>query len=638
MNTCYNAVDRHVEKGRGEKAAIVYESPVTQTRKEISYGQLLKEVNEVADGLVGMGVVPGDRVVIYMPGIPEAMVSMLAAARIGAVHSVVFGGFSSPELAKRISHARPKVLLTASEGYEGLESVIPYKPLVDAALDRLPKEDAPDFVVVKDRNRVGSVSESLHASMVEGRDYEWDAAWATFGSSSHTTPCVALPASHPLYVLYTSGTTGEPKGIVRDHGGHAVALLDSLKTVYNQRVEDVWWAASDLGWVVGSSYIAYAPLLHGQTSVLFEGKPILGEASDVFWDIIARNKVHTLFTAPTALRAIRAADPQGTALGSHLPNMDSFSALFLAGERTDPTTSDWVHTHVGVPCVDHWWQTELGWPALAGCAGLVDSGEGAAGLDLVPGSASRPVPGYDVRVLHDSATAGKLDGSYDGVVGEEEEHPEAEVGEIGALAIKLPLPPGTMTGLWRDEGDGRLSGSYLERFPGYYETGDAAFVDESGCFHVMARVDDVINVAAHRLSTGEAEEVLMTHSCVAKAAVVGAADELKGQVPVAFVVLNPGAEGEVEEVKAELKSLIRSEISPIASLRDVYVVKAIPETRSAKYLRATIRFLVDNGCDADVPMPSTIADPAAVEYVREALRAPSEASEASAASAPSEAR
>jgi len=574
LNTCFNALDRHVIRGHGDRTALVYDSAVTGAKKRYSYAELLELVATFAGALRGFGVTPGDRVVIYMPMVPEAVVAMLACARIGAVHSVVFGGFAAAELAARIDDARPVVVVSASCGIEPTR-VVDYKPLLDRALELT--EHRPAAVVVKQRPE-------SEAAMVEDRDYDWDLVM----KAGRTAPaeCVEVAATDPLYVLYTSGTTGKPKGIVRDNGGHAVAMAWSLPNVYDVHAGEVFWAASDVGWVVGHSYIVYAPLIAGATTVLYEGKPVGTPDAGAFWRVVEEYGVHALFTAPTAIRAIKKEDPHGTLLQGR--DLSAFRTLFLAGERLDPETYRWAGEVLGVPVVDNWWQTETGWPIAANLRGLEP-------MPIKAGSPSVPVPGYDVQVL-------------------DEHGAPVPAGQEGAICVRLPLPPGTLPTLWGD--DERFVASYLSAYEGYYLSGDGGYLDEDGYLFVMGRTDDVINVAGHRLSTGSMEAVLATHPAVAECAVVGVADPLKGQVPRGFVVLKAGVETDPAEVAADLVALVREEIGAVAALRRVDVVPALPKTRSGKILRKTMREIAD-GHDAAVP--STIEDPAVLDALRPVL-------------------
>jgi propionyl-CoA synthetase len=572
LNTAHNCLDRHVDAGRGEQIALVYDSPVTGTVRRFSYRELRDETALAAGALAALGVGRGDRVLLYMPMVPEAVIGMLACARLGAVHSVVFGGFAPRELAIRIDDATPTVILTASCGIEG-QRVIPYKPLLDDALELAGHR--PGAVVVLQRAQV-------RAELRHGRDHDW----GDLVAGATPAACVPVAATDPLYILYTSGTTGRPKGVVRDNGGHAVALQWSMANVYGARPGDVFWAASDVGWVVGHSYIVYAPLLAGCTTILYEGKPVGTPDAGAFWRVIAEHGVRILFCAPTAFRAIRKEDPQGALLAGH--DLSRFETLFLAGERTDPDTLRYAQDLLGVPVIDHWWQTETGWPIAANCMGIEV-------LPVKPGSPCRAVPGYDVRVLRD-------DGS------------EAEAGETGAIVIGLPLPPGTLPTLWND--DERYVASYLERFDGFYLTGDGGYVDDDGYLFVMGRTDDVINVAGHRLSTGAMEEVLATHPDVAECAVFGVPDELRGEVPLGLVVLKDGAARPHEVIVAELIALVRAQIGAVAVFRDARVVQRLPKTRSGKILRSTMRSIVAGG---EVVVPSTIDDPAIIDELRPIL-------------------
>jgi propionyl-CoA synthetase len=574
LNTAYNALDRHVERGRADQAALIYDSPVTETKRVYSYRELRDEVALFAGALRAQGVEHGDRVVIYMPMVPEAAIAMLACARLGAVHSVVFGGFASGELATRIDDAEPKAIVTASCGIEP-GRLVAYKPLLDAAIDLAGHK--PSRCIVLQRPM-------LEAELLPGRDVEWGEAVA----GAAPAECVTVDATDPLYILYTSGTTGQPKGIVRDTGGHAVALAWTMPNVYGMAPGELWWTASDVGWVVGHSYIVYAPLLHGCTTVLYEGKPVGTPDAGAFWRVVSEHGVRTLFTAPTAFRGIRQQDPEGEHIG--LYDLGGFRALFLAGERCDPETLHWAEQKLGVPVIDHWWQTETGWPIVANCLGIEQ-------LPVKPGSPTRPVPGWDVRVL-----------DADGV--------EDTAGEIGSLAVKLPMPPGASPTLWNAEE--RYREAYLAAFPGYYKTADAGFVDEDGYVFVMARDDDIIKVAAHRLSTGSIEEVLASHDDVAECAVLGVADALKGQVPVGLVVLKAGVERPHAEICAELVALVREHIGPVAVFKTAAVVARLPKTRSGKILRATMRSIADG---EEYTTPATIDDPAILDEIGEALAA-----------------
>ncbi|GAB3261895.1 propionyl-CoA synthetase [Alteromonas gracilis] len=573
LNTCHNAVDRHVEAGHGERTAIVYDSPVTDTVERISYADLLDRVSRFAGVLAGLGVEKGDRVIVYLPMIPEALVAMLACARLGAVHSVVFGGFAPAELAVRIDDARPKVVVTASCGIEP-SRVVEYKPYVDRALELAGHR--PDAVVLKQRPQA-------EAPMQEGRDHDWDEAMA----QAEPVDCVEVAATDPLYVLYTSGTTGKPKGIVRDNGGHAVAMAWSLPQIYACGEGDVWWAASDVGWVVGHSYIVYAPLINGATTVLFEGKPVGPPDAGTFWRVIADHGVKALFTAPTAIRAIKKEDPRGELLAAY--DLSSLDTLFLAGERLDPDTWQWATDRLGVPVVDNWWQTETGWPIAANLRGLEP-------MEIKPGSPSVPVPGYDVRVL-------------------DERGEPVPAGTEGAICLRLPMPPGTLPTLWGD--DDRYVASYLSAFDEHYLSGDGGYLDEDGYVYVMGRTDDVINVAGHRLSTGSMEAVIATHPDVAECAVIGVNDTLKGQLPRGFIVLKAGVETSPDDLRADLVRMVREQIGAVASFREVDVVSGLPKTRSGKILRRTMREIADG---QDPMVPSTIEDPGVLDSLRPVLR------------------
>jgi propionyl-CoA synthetase len=573
LNTCYNALDLHVAMGRGDQAALVYDSPVTDTIRRISYRELQDEVARFAGVLRDLGVERGDCVLVYMPMIPEAVVGMLACARLGAIHSVVFGGFASNELAQRIQHAAPKVVLTASCGIEP-GRVVAYKPLLDSAIDMAGNK--PDHCVVLQR------PQEL-ASLVPGRDSDWNERLA----AAEPAGCVPVQSTEPLYILYTSGTTGSPKGVVRDNGGHAVALKWSLRNVYGVEPGDVFWAASDIGWVVGHSYIVYAPLLLGCTSVLYEGKPVGTPDAGALWRVASEHGVNVFFTAPTALRAVKRADPSAELARRY--DLASLRSLFLAGERADPDTVRWCEEALGIPVIDHWWQTETGWPIASNCLGL-------APLPVKRGSPAKPVPGYDVRVLSDAGE-------------------ELPPGETGNFVIKLPLPPGCLKSLWKN--DAGFEAAYLERFPGYYQTADAGHIDADGYLWVMARTDDIINVAGHRLSTGGMEEVLAAHPDVAECAVIGVRDALKGHVPLGLAVLNAGVERSPDAIAAELVASVRERIGPVAAFRQVVVVERLPKTRSGKILRGTMRKIADS---EPWRTPATIDDPAVLDEIRAALQ------------------
>jgi len=577
LNTCWNALDRHVAAGRGERVALIYDSPVAGTVASFTYRALRDRVARFAGVLKGLGVAPGDRVLIYMPMVPEAAIAMLACARIGAVHSVVFGGFAAHELATRIDDARPRVVVSASCGIE-VNRVVPYKPLLDAAIAEARAK--PQACVILQRP-------VCEAPLVRGRDRDW----AALEDAAEPADCVPVAATDPLYILYTSGTTGIPKGVVRDNGGYAVALHWSMKHIYGVAPDEVFWTASDVGWVVGHSYIVYAPLIYGCTSVLYEGKPVGTPDAGAFWRVIEEHKVRVFFTAPTAFRAIKREDPEGALI--RVRDLAAFRALFLAGERADPPTVAWAEAMLGVPVIDHWWQTETGWPIGANCLGVEP-------LPVKRGSCTRAVPGWDIRVLDPEA---------------EGEAREVAPGRIGALAVKLPLPPGALVTLW--QADDRFVQSYLTAYPGYYQTGDAGLVDADGYIHVMTRTDDIINVAAHRLSTGEMEEVLAAHPDVAECAVMGVADALKGQVPLGLLVLKAGVARPPAEIEAEAVALVREKIGPVASFKAALVVERLPKTRSGKILRGTMRAIADG---EDYRVPATIDDPAILGEIAESLK------------------
>ena len=572
-NACYNALDVHVNDGRGDQQAVIYDSPVTQTQRSISYKELLDEVSRFAGVLSEQGVAAGDRVIIYMPMVPEALIAMLACARIGAIHSVVFGGFASKELAIRIDDAAPKAIVSASCGVEP-SRLVAYKPLLDKAIDLA--ERKPQFCVILQRPM-------LEADLVQGRDIDWRDAMAT----AKPVDCRPVKANHPLYILYTSGTTGQPKGVVRDTGGSIVALKWSMSRIYNVHAGDVYWAASDIGWVVGHSYIVYGPLFNGNTTVIYEGKPVGTPDPGAFWRVVEEHKVKVLFTAPTAFRAIRKEDPNAEYV--HKYDLSSLQALFLAGERCDPDTLHWAQDTLNVPIIDHWWQTETGWSICANCLGIEQ-------LPIVPGSPARPVPGYKVAVLDENGNA-------------------VASGDIGALVIESPLPPGTFIALWN--ADERYEETYFRNFPGYYETGDAGYIDENGYVFVMARTDDVINVAGHRLSTGAMEEVLATHPKVAECAVIGVADQLKGQLPLGMLVLSAGVDQDAREIVSEVVATVRNEIGPVAAFKLCTVVDRLPKTRSGKILRSTMRSIADG---EPWTMPATIDDAESLDEVKLALR------------------
>ena len=572
LNTCYNALDVHVEQGNGDRPALIYDSPVTDSVKVFTYLELRDAVATFAGALRKHGVGVGDRVIVYMPMVPEAAVAILACARLGAVHSVVFGGFAANELATRIDDARPKVIVSASCGIE-VNRVVEYKPLLDEAI-RL-AQHKPGACLVLQRPQAP-------ASMTAGRDVDWNEAVAAAGP----VPCVSVAATDPLYILYTSGTTGQPKGIVRDNGGHAVALKWSMKNVYGVDAGDVYWAASDVGWVVGHSYIVYAPLLKGCTTVLYEGKPVGTPDPGAFWRVISQHRVSVLFTAPTAFRAIKKEDPAGEYVKQY--DLSRFRTLFLAGERCDPDTLLWAQDLLRVPVIDHWWQTETGWPIAANCMGIEP-------LPVKPGSPTRAVPGYDVRVLDDQGR-------------------DLPAGEMGSITVKLPLPPGCLPTLWNNEEGYRKA--YLEQHPGYYVTSDGGYCDEDGYLWIMGRIDDVINVAGHRLSTGAMEEVLAAHPAVAECAVLGVADALKGQLPLGLVVVKAGVETTEKELVPELVGLVREKIGPVADFKQALLVKRLPKTRSGKILRGTVRSMADG---TPYKAPATIDDPAILDEIKEDL-------------------
>ena len=572
INTCYNAIDRHVEEGRGDQYAVIYDSPVTDTVEKITYSELKERVAKTAGFLVDLGVEKGDTVIIYMPMIPEALIGMMACARIGAVHSVVFGGFAAKELAIRIDDAEPKAILTASCGIERTR-VIEYKPLLDKAMDLA--EHKPEKVVMKQRPQ-------FQAQL--GEELDWD----ELEQGASPVDCVELDANDPLYILYTSGTTGKPKGVVRDNGGHAVALRWTMEHIYGIEAGDVYWAASDVGWVVGHSYIVYAPLLTGATTIIYEGKPVGTPDAGQFWRVIEEHKVKVLFTAPTAIRAVKREDPNGEYLEKY--DLSHFVTLFLAGERTDPDTYHWAKDLLKVPVIDHWWQTETAWAIVANFRGLTQ-------YPVKPGSATKAVPGWDVRIL-------------DSVGGT-----EMEKGENGVIAVKLPLPPGTFITLWND--DEAFEREYMTDYPGYYFTGDGGYIDKDGYVYVMGRVDDIINVAGHRLSTGSMEEAVSKHPDVAECAVLGVEDQLKGEVPIGFLVLKAGVTRPHEEIISDVVGMVRNDVGPIASFKKAVVVDRLPKTRSGKILRGTMRKIADG---KEYKMPSTIEDPEVLGEIKEAVK------------------
>ena len=572
LNTCYLALDKHVANGRGSQAALIYDSPVTNQKQTFTYDQLLDQTALFAGALANLGVVKGDRIIIYMPMIPEAVIAMLASARLGAIHSVVFGGFAANELALRIDDAKPKVIVSATCGIE-FTKVIPYKPLLDTAIEAA--KNKPAHTVILKRPQAD-------CTMVAGRDHDWQ---KLLNQASHHE-CVPLQATDPLYILYTSGTTGKPKGIVRDNGGHAVALNYSMEAIYDVHPGDVYWAASDVGWVVGHSYIVYAPLIRGCTTILFEGKPVKTPDPGAFRRVMSEHKVKSFFTAPTAFRAIKKEDPQGYYKDGY--DLSLLESVFLAGERLDPPTYEWLSDMLACPVIDHWWQTETGWAICSNMLGI--------NLNKIKmGSATLPVPGFDVKVFDENGVETRAD-------------------DTGSIVIKLPLPPGCLPTLWND--DERYKNSYVSDFPGYYLTGDGGYKDEDGYVFVMGRTDDVINVAGHRLSTGEMEELIGGHEAVAECAVLGIEDELKGQVPAGFVVLKDGYTIENDVLVPELVKIIRNNIGAIANFKQAAIVKRLPKTRSGKILRKTIRSLADEG---KAVMPSTIDDPFILDEIKETL-------------------
>ena len=576
-NTAFNCLDRHVAIGRGGQKALIYDSPVTRSVRTYTYAELTREVATLAAVLIELGVEKGDRVIIYIPMIPEAVIGMLACARIGAIHSVVFGGFAAAELATRINDAEPVAILSASCGIEGAR-VVEYKPLLDKAIEL--SLHKPRVCLIQQRPMA-------EAPLQSGRDYDWAAAVADAKERGQEAGCVAVAATDPLYILYTSGTTGQPKGIVRDNGGHMVALKWTMRNFYGIEPGEVFWAASDVGWVVGHSYICYAPLLHGCTTILYEGKPVGTPDAGAFWRVAAQHKVAALFTAPTAFRAIKKEDPEGALIGGY--DLSGFRTLFLAGERADPETIKWAESKLKVPVIDHWWQTETGWTIAGNPVGLGQ-------LPVKYGSTGVPMPGYDLQVLGDKGT------------------PVAP-GENGTIALKLPLPPSCLPTLWNN--DERFRSSYIAEFPGYYTTSDAGYRDSDGYVYVMARTDDVINVAGHRLSTGQMEEVVARHKDVAECAVLGVHDELKGQLPVGFLVLNAGVSRDPQAIEEEVVKLVREEIGPVAAFKNVMVVKRLPKTRSGKILRGTMRQIADG---ESYKMPATIDDPAILDEITDFLK------------------
>ncbi len=576
-NTCHNCIDRHVAAGRGDQAALIYDSPVTDQVRTYTYSELLDEVATFAAALQDLGAEHGDRVIVYMPMIPEAAIAMLACARIGAIHSVVFGGFAAKELATRIDDARPKLIVSASCGIEP-GRIVAYKPLLDEAIALASHK--PDGCVVLQRPME-------EGSMIEGRDHDWAGLMERMRGEGRKSDCVPVAATDPLYILYTSGTTGIPKGVVRDNGGHMVALKWSMKNIYDVNPGEVYWAASDVGWVVGHSYIIYAPLLHGCATIMFEGKPVGTPDAGTFWRVISDHGVCSLFTAPTAFRAIKKEDPKGELIGNY--DMSNFRSLFLAGERADPDTLQWAEDKLKVPVIDHWWQTETGWSIAANPLGL-------GMLTVKHGSPTVAMPGYDVRILDETGQ-------------------EVDAGTIGAIAVRQPLPPSCLPTLWQN--DDRFRESYLSTFPGYYETADAGYMDEDGYLYIMARTDDIINVAGHRLSTGGMEEVLASHPDVAECAVVGIADSLKGQIPAGFMVLNAGVDRDASEIEKEAIALVREKIGPVAAFKTALTVARLPKTRSGKILRGTMRKIADG---EEYTIPATIDDPAILDEIEQALK------------------
>jgi propionyl-CoA synthetase len=576
-NTCFNALDRHVAAGRGDQTAIIYDSPVTGAKGRTSYAELLDVVAALAAALLSFGIEKGDRVVIYMPMIPEAVAAMLACARLGAVHSVVFGGFAAKELAARIDDARPKLVLAASCGVEP-GRIVPYKPLLDAAIDLAAHKPAACLMLQRPQ---------IEAKMIAGRDHDWADTFAAARDAGKRAACVEVAATDPLYILYTSGTTGEPKGVVRDNGGHMVALKWSMPNIYGVAPGEAFWTASDIGWVVGHSYIVYAPMLHGCTSVLYEGKPVGTPDAGAFWRVIEEHKVVSFFTAPTAFRAVRKEDPEGALIKKY--STSSLRTLFLAGERADPETLAWAGRMLNIPVVDHWWQTETGWPIVANPAGL-------GLLPIKPGSPTKPMPGYAIEVVDDAAVPVKT-------------------GAMGSIVIRLPLPPGALPTLFRN--DARMVESYLSEFKGYYKTSDAGYIDADGYLFVMGRTDDIINVAGHRLSTGSMEEALAAHKDVAECAVIGIKDEIKGEAPLGFIVLKAGVKRDPAEVEREIVALVRERIGPVAAFKRAVTVNRLPKTRSGKILRGTMKKIADGEAWTT---PATIDDPAALDEIAEALK------------------
>ena len=571
-NTAYNCIDRHVAAGRGAQPAIIYDSPVTGAKRTLTYAQLLDEVEVFAAALAGLGVSKGDRVVIYMPMVPEVAIAMLATARLGAIHSVVFGGFAANELAVRLDDAKPKVIVSASCGIEP-KHVVKYKPLLDAAIEMATHKPSNCIILQRPMER---------AALQPGRDLDWADLVANTRAEDRKAACVPVKATDPLYILYTSGSTGQPKGVVRDTGGHMVALAWTMKNVYGIAPGEVFWSASDVGWVVGHSYIIYGPLLNGSTTLIYEGKPVGTPDAGAFWRVVAEHNVAALFTAPTALRAIKKEDPQGALIANY--NLSKLRTLFLAGERADPDTVRWAEWALGIPVIDHWWQTETGWAIAANPIGL-------GALLVKPGSPTVPMPGYDVHVL-------------------DEDGQEVADGQLGNIVVKLPLPPGCFPTLWNAEE--RFGPSYTDHFPGFYKTADAGFRDADGYLFIMGRTDDIINVAGHRLSTGAMEEVLSSHRDVAECAVIGAADALKGELPIGFIVLKAGVTREAKDIENEVVALVRERIGPVAAFKTVRIVTRLPKTRSGKILRGTIKKIADG---TDFKVPATIDDPAILDEI-----------------------
>jgi len=572
VNTCYNAVDRHVLNGRGDQKAIIYDSPMTDTKYSITFSELLEKVAVLAGALTNKGISKGDRVIIYMPMIPEGIISMLACARIGAIHSVVFGGFAANELAVRIDDAKPKAILAASCGLEP-NRIVEYKPLIDQAIELASHK--PQTVVIFQRAE-------CKAELLDGRDHDWN----VFQENAEKAPCVPVKGSHPAYILYTSGTTGAPKGVVRPTAGHLVALNWTMKNFYNVDPGEVFWAASDIGWIVGHSYICYAPLIHGNTTLVFEGKPVGTPDAGTFWRVISEHKVSNFFTAPTAFRAIKRMDPKGELKKKY--DLSNLRALFLAGERADPDTVNWAENLLQIPIIDHWWQTETGYVIAGNPLGIEK-------LPIKVGSPTVPMPGFDIKVLDRSGS-------------------ELSAGQLGSIAIKLPLPPGTLPTLWNAQD--RFESSYLNTFPGYYETGDAGIIDDDGYIYIMARTDDVINVAGHRLSTGAIEEVLANHPDVAECAVIGVSDNLKGQLPVGFLCLTAGVDRDHMIIGTECVEMVRKQIGPVAAFKNALVVDRLPKTRSGKILRGTMVKIANN---EEFKLPATIDDPVILQEIRNAL-------------------